>query len=114
MQGAHSTGYNFTRLLFPAAILLCFIIAYWTSYQKLSLRWAGGDNNYCYLVVPLFAYLLWDRRHKEVKGTGLKAEGLKKDGQGRKDPPSSETAGLWRVKHEGRETKDDGRGTNKA
>jgi exosortase len=111
MQGAYSTGYNFTKFLLPAAILLCFIVAYWTSYQKMSSRWSGGDNNYCYLVVPLFAYLLWDRRHKEAKGKGLKAQGLKKDGRGRKDPPSSETAGLWRGKHEGRETKDDGRWT---
>jgi hypothetical protein len=41
----------------------------------MSLRWAGGDNNYCYLVIPLFAYLLWDKRHKEAKGKGLKAQG---------------------------------------
>ena len=111
MQGAYSARYNFTKFLLPAAILLCFIVAYWTFYQKMSSRWSGGDNNYCYLVIPLFAYLLWDRRHKEAKGKGLKARGLKKDGRGRKNPPSSETAGLWRGKHEGRETKDDGRWT---
>ena len=60
MQGSYSARYNLTKFLLAAAILLFFIIAYWTSYQKMSIRWAGGDNNYCYLVVPLFAYLLWD------------------------------------------------------
>jgi len=64
MQDAYSARYNLTKFLFPAAILLCFIIAYWTSYQKMSIRWSGGDNNYCYLVVPLFLYLCWDRRNK--------------------------------------------------
>ena len=53
MQDSYLFKYNLTKFLFPATILLCFIIAYWTSYQKMSLRWAGGDNNYCYLVVPL-------------------------------------------------------------
>ena len=68
MQGAYSKRYNLTKFLFPAAILLCFIIAYWTSYQKMSQRWDNGDNNYCYLVVPLFAYLLWGKRNKEDQG----------------------------------------------
>ena len=38
--------------------------SYWTSYQKMSIRWSGGDNNYCYLIIPPFAYLLWDKRNK--------------------------------------------------
>lgn len=64
MQDSDSARYKLTKFLLPAVILLCFIIAYWTSYQKMSIRWSGGDNNYCYLVVPLFAYLLWDKRNK--------------------------------------------------
>ncbi len=30
----------------------------------MSIRWSGGDNNYCYLVVPLFLYLLYDCRNQ--------------------------------------------------
>jgi len=60
--------------MLPAAILICFIIAYWTSYQKMSIRWSGGDNNYCYLVVPLFLYLCWDRRNKGAQGSKVKAQ----------------------------------------
>ena len=74
MQDSYLSKYNLTKFLFPAAILICFIIAYWTSYQKMSIRWSGGDNNYCYLVIPLFVYLLWDKRKKEAQGSRLKAK----------------------------------------
>ena len=74
MQGSYSARHNLTKFLFPVTILLCFIIAYWTSYQKMSIRWSGGDNNYCYLVIPLFLYLCWDRRKKEAQGSKLKAK----------------------------------------
>ena len=85
MQDSYSARYNFAKLLFPAAILLCFIIAYWASYQKMSIRWSGGDNNYCYLVVPLFLYLCWDMRKKPSADGGQRVEvGGKVEG-GRKD-----------------------------
>jgi hypothetical protein len=75
MQGAYSARYDLTKFLLPAAILICLIIGYWTSYQKLSLCWAGGDNNCCYLVIPLFAYLLWDKRSKSsAEGGRTRAE----------------------------------------
>jgi hypothetical protein len=74
MQNSYLARYNLTKFLFPAAILLCFIIAYWNSYQKMSIRWAGGDNNYCYLVVPLFLYLCWDRRNKHSADKGQRLE----------------------------------------
>ena len=72
MQDSYLEKYNLTKLLFPAAILLCFIIAYWTSYQKMIWRWSGGDNNYCYLVIPLFLYLCWDMRKKPSADGGRK------------------------------------------
>jgi EpsI family protein len=68
MQNSYLLRHNLTKFLFPAVILLCFTIAYWTSYQKMSIRWSGGDNNYCYLVVPLFLYLCWDMRKKGALG----------------------------------------------
>jgi hypothetical protein len=77
MQDSYLARYNLTKFLFPAAILLCFIIAYWTSYQKMSIRWSGGDNNYCYLVVPLFLYLCWDMRGADKGKKVRRREGEK-------------------------------------
>lgn len=49
----------------------CFLLlvaslgtGFWPVMQKLFLRWASGDNSYCYLVVPLFLYLCWDKREE--------------------------------------------------
>ncbi len=30
--------------------------------EKLLMRWNSGDNNYCFLVVPLFLYLCWEKK----------------------------------------------------
>ncbi len=30
----------------------------------MSIRWEGGDSDYCYLVIPLFLYLLYDCRNQ--------------------------------------------------
>jgi EpsI family protein len=53
--------------IFPALILGVFLIGYWSVFQKLFFRWEGGDDSYCYLIVPLFIYLLWDMRAKRNK-----------------------------------------------
>ena len=42
----------------PLVILTCFAIAYWPAFQKLEKQWSAGDNSYCYLIVPLFLYLV--------------------------------------------------------
>lgn len=42
--------------------LVCFILAFWPAFQKLIKQWSSGDNDYCYLIIPLFLYLLWERR----------------------------------------------------
>jgi hypothetical protein len=52
--------------MFP--LFLFFLISFWAALQKMAIRWDGGDNNYCYLVVPLFIYLLWDKRNQGAKG----------------------------------------------
>ena len=57
----------------PTLIAAGFVLAFWPILQKLGMRWEGGDNNYCYLVVPLFAYLLWDRRESS---SGFRVQGL--------------------------------------
>ena len=72
----------------PLVILTCFAIAYWPAFQKLVKQWSAGDNSYCYLIVPLFLYLLWDMRGAQAKGIGHRGKGQR----------------------EGRRTKEDGRG----
>jgi hypothetical protein len=42
----------------PVAILGRFVISYLAVFRKLMMRWSTGDNNYCYLIVPLFFYFL--------------------------------------------------------
>jgi exosortase D (VPLPA-CTERM-specific) len=49
-------------LFLTLAIGLCFIFGFWPVLQKLHIRWNNGDNSYCYLVIPLFFYLLWEKR----------------------------------------------------
>ena len=51
-------------LFLPAGILACFFIGYWPMFQKMILRWTTGDNNYCYLIVPLFLYLCWEQKSR--------------------------------------------------
>ena len=46
----------------PLVILTCFAIAYWPVLMKLEHQWSAGDNSYCYLIVPLFLYLCWEKR----------------------------------------------------
>jgi len=61
-------------LLLPLCALGFFIISYYSAFYKMSQRWDGGDNNYCYLVIPLFVYLLWDKRKKPAQSSKLKAQ----------------------------------------
>jgi exosortase D (VPLPA-CTERM-specific) len=48
--------------VFPLIILASFIAGYWTSISKLIHRWNSGDDNYCFLIIPLFLYLCWEKR----------------------------------------------------
>ena len=59
--------------IFPLIILGVFLIGYWPVFQKMLIRWDGSDNSYCYLIVPLFLYLCWDRR-EAVRGDRLDAK----------------------------------------
>ena len=106
MQYSISAKYNLTKLLFPTIILLCFIIAYWTSYQKLSLCWAGGDNNCCYLVIPLFAYLLWDKRSKSSAEGGRTREEMR----GARRRLIRQDYGAASMRESRRRAREDGRG----
>jgi len=50
------------NFIFPVSMLTFFIIGYYNTFQKLSIHWSKGDNNYCYLIVPIFLYLCWEER----------------------------------------------------
>jgi exosortase D (VPLPA-CTERM-specific) len=50
------------NLSLPVAALAFFIVGYWPFFQKLVSLWDSGDNNYGYLIVPLFFYLCWEKK----------------------------------------------------
>lgn len=52
----------YLNLIFPIVILGTLVLALQTAFQKISIRWDNGDNSYCYLIIPLFIYLCWDRK----------------------------------------------------
>lgn len=92
MYTKHSEKIHFLTFAFPLIILSVFMIGYWPVFQKLFIRWSSGDNSYCYLIVPLFFYLLWDQRAKggikdygfrgKDKEKGDKEQGLRIKGEG--------------------------------
>jgi exosortase D (VPLPA-CTERM-specific) len=50
------------HLILILLVALCFFGANWPLLEKLLAYWQSGDNSYCYFVVPLFLYLLWEYR----------------------------------------------------
>ncbi|MHA2282699.1 MAG: VPLPA-CTERM-specific exosortase XrtD [Promethearchaeota archaeon] len=53
---------RYTKFVFPMLIFACLGVSYWHALNKLLWRWSSGDNNYSYLIIPLFLYLLWDKK----------------------------------------------------
>ena len=107
MQAAQSEKVNYLTFVFPLIILSVFLIGYWTILHKMSIRWGGGDNSYCYLIVPLFAYLLWEQRG--IKGEGRRTKedgGQRTEGEGYADEGQMLKA---EGRREGRRTMDEGR-----
>ncbi|MEW6428822.1 MAG: VPLPA-CTERM-specific exosortase XrtD [Thermodesulfobacteriota bacterium] len=51
-----------TRIFPPLLLLASFVLSYQSPLAKMMERWQGGDNDYCFLVIPIFAYLLWEKR----------------------------------------------------
>ncbi len=39
-----------------------FIAGFWPVFEKLVIRWSSGDNDYGFLIIPLFLYLCWEKR----------------------------------------------------
>ena len=74
---------NLMKYVLPGLIAAVFVLAFWPVLQKLSIRWEGGDNNYCYLVVPLFLYSLY----------GIKVQGSEFKFRGHESKAQSSTEG---------------------
>ncbi len=53
---------DLSKIIFPMAIMACFIASYFPAFQKLMIRYNSGDNNYCYVILPLFLYLCWEKK----------------------------------------------------
>ena len=53
------------KIIWSALLIIsaCFIVGYWPAFQKLMIRWDSGDNSYCYLIIPMFIYLCWDKKN---------------------------------------------------
>ena len=47
----------------PVAMIgTVFLLGFFPVLENLFIRWGAGDNSYCYLIVPLFGYLCWEKR----------------------------------------------------
>jgi exosortase D (VPLPA-CTERM-specific) len=44
--------------------IIVFIAAFWSALSKMSWRWGSDDNSYCYLIIPVFLYLCWEKREQ--------------------------------------------------
>ena len=62
MNGMPMTKINLSSAAFLVAILAVFAMGYLPALQKLAAQWDTGDNSYCYLIVPLFLYLCWEKK----------------------------------------------------
>ncbi|PQP35126.1 hypothetical protein C6A37_04150 [Desulfobacteraceae bacterium SEEP-SAG9] len=59
---AHTEKNRLLIYVFPMLIMVCFAVAYWPVFLKLAKQWSSGDNSYCYLIIPLYLYLLYDKK----------------------------------------------------
>lgn len=50
------------KYIIPGLLIAAFTISFYSVLQKLAIRWESGDNSYCYLMIPLFIYLCWEKR----------------------------------------------------
>ena len=53
---------NTLPIVFVLLLLACLGASFWPVLVKFSHQWTNDDNSYCYLVVPLFLYLCWEKK----------------------------------------------------
>ncbi|WP_419656803.1 eight transmembrane protein EpsH [Desulfosarcina variabilis str. Montpellier] len=56
------TNQNLIKYSLPGLMLITFLLGLLTFLQKMTIRWDSGDNSYCYLILPLFIYLCWEKK----------------------------------------------------
>ncbi|MDH5297920.1 MAG: EpsI family protein, partial [Desulfobulbaceae bacterium] len=52
------------RMLYPLLMAACLAAGFGVFWQRLVGQWGSGDNSYGYLIIPLFAYLCWDKKEQ--------------------------------------------------
>jgi len=71
-------------IVLPLLILASFSIAYLPAFEKLLKQWSAGDNSYCYLIVPLFVYLLYDMSIGQGRRTMEEGRGKREESEKQK------------------------------
>ena len=57
------TKKNTIEFLLPGLMLTVFVLCFISIFQKMAYQWSsGGDDDYCYLIIPLFLYLCWEKK----------------------------------------------------
>ena len=56
------------HVILTLLLLSILVLTQFPSIEKMLHRWNEGDNDYCFLVIPLFLYLCWDRRFNGKTG----------------------------------------------
>ena len=51
--------FSFFVLVF---LTVFFTASFFPVFLKMAARWDSGDNSYCYLIIPIFFYLCWDKK----------------------------------------------------
>lgn len=51
-----------TSIILISAAFLSLVYAYLPAIHSLLSQWQSEDNSYCFLVIPLFLYLLWEKK----------------------------------------------------
>jgi len=50
------------NIFFLLFILILFTASFFPVFLKMVARWDSDDSSYCYLIIPIFIYLCWDRK----------------------------------------------------
>jgi exosortase D (VPLPA-CTERM-specific) len=48
--------------LLAGLMALSFMVGFISAIKNLNIQWDNGDNSYCYLIIPLFIYLCWEKK----------------------------------------------------
>ena len=49
-------------MILISGLIISLIIAFWPVLRQMLEHWNRDDNSYCYLVIPIFLYICWEKR----------------------------------------------------